>query len=126
MKHQVLAVVAFIALSSGACFAQKTKNEKQDTPKSMESIVKDLGLNEKQAKEFKSAFSDRETAKTKEEEYRESRKEMNKQRKDSESIIKSILTKEQYKKYESLIKKNDKIDKQEKKEEKKKQKNTHK
>ena len=64
----------------------------------------DLGLNEKQAKDFKAAMEEMRPTKRNSNE-RPSREEMQKKRKEGEAKIKSILTDEQYKKYQDMRKK---------------------
>jgi protein CpxP len=70
----------------------------------MEQMITDLGLNEKQAKDFKAAMKEMRPAKSNSGE-RPSREEMQKKRTEGEAKIKSILTDEQYKKYQDMRKK---------------------
>jgi hypothetical protein len=71
---------------------------------SIEKMVTDLGLNEKQAKDFKAAMEEMRPAKNKSDE-KPSREEMQKKKKEVDAKIKSILTDEQYKKYLDMRKK---------------------
>ena len=74
MRKQILSLAVALLIGSTVCMAQNRQNGKADREKRMEQIVADLGLNEKQAKDFKAA-------------------------------MKSILTDEQYKKYQDMRKK---------------------
>ena len=81
----------------------------QDRPQRMnpqqrvEQMVKDLGLNEEQTKEFKALM---ETMRPQRGQQRErpSREEMQKRRVEMEAKIKGILTEEQFKKYQEMQK----------------------
>ena len=88
MRKQILSLAVALLIGSTVCMAQNRQNGKADREKRMEQIVADLGLNEKQAKDFKAAM-----------------KEMQKKRQEIDAKIKSILTDEQYKKYQDMRKK---------------------
>ncbi len=85
-------------------YGSKSSEWKADREKRMEQIVADLGLNEKQAKDFKAAMKEMRPAKNKSNE-RPTREEMQKKRQEIDAKIKSILTDEQYKKYQDMRKK---------------------
>ena len=93
MRKQILSLAVALLIGSTVCMAQNRQNGKADREKRMEQIVADLGLNEKQAKDFKAAMKEMRPAKNKSNE-RPTREE-----------IKSILTDEQYKKYQDMRKK---------------------
>ena len=54
MRKQILSLAVALLIGSIACMAQNRQNGKADREKRMEQIVADLGLNEKQAKDFRS------------------------------------------------------------------------
>ena len=54
-----------LLIGSTVCMAQNRQNGKADREKRMEQIVADLGLNEKQAKDFKAAMEEMRPAKNK-------------------------------------------------------------
>ena len=87
MRKQILSLAVALLIGSTVCMAQNRQNGKADREKRMEQIVADLGLNEKQANE------------------RPTREEMQKKRQEIDAKIKSILTDEQYKKYQDMRKK---------------------
>ena len=97
MRKQILSLAVALLIGSTVCMAQNRQNGKADREKRMEQIVADLGLNEKQAKEMR-------PAKNKSNE-RPTREEMQKKRQEIDAKIKSILTDEQYKKYQDMRKK---------------------
>ena len=84
--------------------AQNHQKGKADREKRIEKMVTDLGLNEKQAKDFQAAMEEMKPAKNKSDE-KPSREEMQKKKKEVDAKIKSILTDEQYKKYQDMRKK---------------------
>ena len=90
MRKQILSLLVVLLIGSTVCMAQDRQKGKVDREKRIEQIITDLGLNEKQAKDFKAAM----------EEMRPT-----KRRKEGEAKIKSILTDEQYKKYQDMRKK---------------------
>ena len=118
MKRQILVLVAAVALSSGVCFAQSEKKGRPDGSQRIEMMSKELGLNESQAAQLKTLFENSKPQRVEGQE-RPSREEMDKQRKEMDSKIKSILTEEQYKKFEEMKSqkgpKGDKKDKKDKK-----------
>ena len=100
MRKQILSLAVALLIGSTVCMAQNRQNGKADREKRMEQIVADLGLNEKQAKDFKAAMEEMRPAKE-----RPTREEMQKKRQEIDAKIKSILTDEQYKKYQDMRKK---------------------
>ena len=56
MRKQILSLAVALLIGSTVCMAQNRQNGKADREKRMEQIVADLGLNEKQAKDFKAAM----------------------------------------------------------------------
>ena len=99
MRKQILSLLVVLLIGSTVCMAQDRDREKR-----IEQIITDLGLNEKQAKDFKAAMEEMRPTKRNSNE-RPSREEMQKKRKEGEAKIKSILTDEQYKKYQDMRKK---------------------
>ena len=104
MRKQILSLAVALLIGSTVCIAQNRQNGKADREKRMEQIVVDLGLNEKQAKDFKAAMEEMKPAKNKSDE-KPSREEMQKKKKEVDAKIKSILTDEQYKTYQDMRKK---------------------
>lgn len=107
MKKQILSLVVVLLIGTTVCIAQNRpqgQQRKVDREKRMEKIITDLGLNEKQAKDFKAALEEMRPVKQKSGE-RPSREEMQKKRTEVEAKIKKILTDEQYKKYQDMRKK---------------------
>ena len=113
MRKQILSLAVALLIGSTVCMAQNRQNGKADREKRMEQIVADLGLNEKQAKDFKAAMKEMRPAKNKSNE-RPTREEMQKKRQEIDAKIKSILTDEQYKKYQDMRKKDNAKKKQNK------------
>ena len=104
MKELSLSLLVVLLIGSTVCMAQDRQKGKVDREKRIEQIITDLGLNEKQAKDFKAAMEEMRPTKRNSNE-RPSREEMQKKRKEGEAKIKSILTDEQYKKYQDMRKK---------------------
>ncbi len=122
MKKTIL--VLAIALLGGATMSmaqdRPRKGERPDPEKRMEQMIKDLGLDEKQAAEFKAVMDEmrpakaemkqkkdeakKEEMKKKREEMKKQREEMEAKRKEMDAKIKTILTEEQYKKYQEMQK----------------------
>ena len=75
MRKQILSLAVALLIGSTVCMAQNRQNGKADREKRMEQIVADLGLNEKQAKDFKAAMKEMRPAKNKSNE-RPTREEM--------------------------------------------------
>ena len=96
MRKQILSLLVVLLIGSTVCMAQDRQKGKVDREKRIEQIITDLGLNEKQAKDFKAAMEEMRPTKRNSNE-RPSREEMQKKRKEGEAKIKSILTDEQYK-----------------------------
>lgn len=63
MRKQILSLAVALLIGSTVCMAQNRQNGKADREKRMEQIVADLGLNEKQAKDFKAAMEEMRPAK---------------------------------------------------------------
>lgn len=101
MKKQIFSLAVVLLLNSAACMAQDKKGQRPDRSQRMEQMVTELGLNETQAKQFKEAMEEMRPANNKNGQ-RPSREEMEAKRKKSDEKIKSILTEEQYKKYQSM------------------------
>ena len=89
MRKQILSLAVALLIGSTVCMAQNRQNGKADREKRMEQIVADLGLNEKQAKDFKAAMEEMRPAKNKSNE-RPTREEMQKKRQEIDAKIKSI------------------------------------
>lgn len=104
MKKQILSLVVALLIGSTVCMAQNPRQGKAGREKRIEQMITDLGLNEKQAKDFKAAMEEMRPARNNSNE-RPSREEMQKKRKEMDAKIKSILTDEQYKKYQEMRKK---------------------
>lgn len=104
MRKQILSLIVVFLIGSTVCMAQNRQKGKVDREKRMEQMITDLGLDEKQAKDFKAAIGEMRPAKSNSGE-RPSREEMQKKRTEGEAKIKSILTDEQYKKYQDMRKK---------------------
>ena len=114
MKKKVLIVATALMIGVATSFAQNPKrnNDKMGRPQQIEQMIKDLGLNEEQAEDFKAAMKDMRPGK-KQEGERPSKEEMQKKRKEMNDKIKSILTEEQSKKFQEMRpeKRNNKHDK---------------
>lgn len=95
MRKQILSLAVALLIGSTVCMAQNRQKGKADREKRIEQMVTDLGLNEKQAKDFKAAMEEMRPAKNKSDE-KPSREEMQKKKKEVDAKIKSILTDEQY------------------------------
>ncbi|MDD3040208.1 hypothetical protein [Bacteroides sp.] len=107
MKKQILSLVVALLIGTTVCIAQNRQQGKVDREKRIEKMITDLGLNEKQAKDFKAALQEMRPTKQKQGEQAErpSREEMQKKRNELETKMKNILTEEQYKKYQDMRKK---------------------
>lgn len=106
MRKQILSLAIVLLVGATLCMAQNPQQGKGkvDREKRMEQLITDLGLNEKQAKDFKDAMAEMRPTKNNSDE-RPSREEMQKKRKEVDAKIKSILTDEQYQKYQEMRKK---------------------
>ena len=93
MRKQILSLAVALLIGSTVCMAQNHQKGKADREKRIEKMVTDLGLNEKQAKDFKAAMEEMKPAKNKSDE-KPSREEMQKKKKEVDAKIKSILTDE--------------------------------
>lgn len=56
MRKQILSLIVVFLIGSTVCMAQNRQKGKVDREKRMEQMIADLGLNEKQAKDFKAAM----------------------------------------------------------------------
>ncbi len=101
MKKQIFSLAIALLISSTACMAQDQKRQRPNRSQRMEQMITELGLNETQAKQFKEAMEEMRPAKNNSGE-RPSREKMEAQRKKMDEKMKSILTEEQYKKYQSM------------------------
>lgn len=104
MRKQILSLAVALLIGSTVCMAQNRQNGKADREKRMEQMVTDLGLNEQQVKDFKAVMQEMRPAKNKSGE-RPTREEMQKKRTEMDAKLKTILTDEQYKKYQDMRKK---------------------
>lgn len=109
MKKQILSLVVVLLMGATVCMAQERKNGKMDRQKRMEQMIIDLGLNENQAKDFKEAMKEMRPTKN-DSDARPSREEMQKKRNEVNAKIKTILTEEQYKKYQEMSQRKGKSD----------------
>ncbi|MDR0891606.1 MAG: hypothetical protein LBN24_03235 [Mediterranea sp.] len=105
MKKQILSVAVALMIGSTVCLAQQPKNGQwqANREKRVEQMVTDLGLKDQQATDFKAALESMMPKRTTDG-TRPSREEMQKQRAAGEAKIKTILTADQYKKYQDLRK----------------------
>ena len=94
MRKQILSLLVVLLIGSTVCMAQDRQKGKVDREKRIEQIITD----------FKAAMEEMRPTKRNSNE-RPSREEMQKKRKEGEAKIKSILTDEQYKKYQDMRKK---------------------
>ena len=58
MRKQILSLAVALLIGSTVCMAQNHQKGKADREKRIEKMVTDLGLNEKQAKDFKAAMDE--------------------------------------------------------------------
>ena len=101
MKKQMLTLAVLFLMGSSACFAQdRPQGERPDMSKRIEQMVTDLGLTDAQAKDFKAAMAEMRPDMTSGE--RPSREAMEKKREAVDAKIKTILTADQYKKYQEM------------------------
>ena len=91
MRKQILSLAVALLIGSTVCMAQNHQKGKADREKRIEKMVTDLGLKMKPAKNKS--------------DEKPSREEMQKKKKEVDAKIKSILTDEQYKKYQDMRKK---------------------
>ena len=94
MRKQILSLLVVLLIGSTVCMAQDRQKGKVDREKRIEQIITDLGLNEKQAKDFKAAMEEMRPTKRNSNE-RPSREEMQKKRKEGEAKIMDVLPKRQ-------------------------------
>ncbi|MCI5579920.1 MAG: hypothetical protein MR387_01155 [Phocaeicola plebeius] len=94
--------VVLCMMGAAAGMAQdsnRQRGERMDPSQRIEQMVKQLGLDEAKAKEFRAAMEEMKPAAGGE---RPSREEMQKKREAVDKKVKAILTEEQYKKYQKL------------------------
>ncbi|WP_291528423.1 hypothetical protein [Bacteroides sp. UBA939] len=101
MKKQILCLAVVLFIGSVVCMAQDNRGERPDMSKRIEQMVTELGLNETQAKDFKTAMEEMRAGWNNSGE-RPSREEMRKRREELDTKIKKILTDEQYEKYQNM------------------------
>lgn len=63
MRKLILSLTVALLIGSTVCMAQNRQKGKADREKRIEKMVTDLGLNEKQAKDFKAAMEEMKPAK---------------------------------------------------------------
>jgi|GEM_PF-365898 periplasmic protein CpxP/Spy len=101
MRKLLLSCAAVLFMSTAACMAQdQPKGGMPDMSKMMENLVKELGLNDKQAVDFKAAMQS--MVPTANDGEMPTREEMAKRMKAVDEKIKSILTPEQYTKFKNM------------------------
>lgn len=106
MKKIIFSLAMFAFLVSGSeCMAQN-RPQRMNPGQRTEKMVKDLGLDEKQAKDFKALMESMRPQRGQNMGERPSREEMQKRRAEMDAKIKGILTEEQYQKYQEMLKKN--------------------
>lgn len=104
MKKQILTVALALILGTATGMAQEKKgNNEGRKGNRVEQMVSELGLDEKQAAQFKAIMDENKPMKQNGEE-RPSREEMEKKRSEMDAKVKAILTEEQYKKYQEMRK----------------------
>lgn len=94
--------VVLCMMGAAAGMAQdsnRQRGERMDPSQRIEQMVKQLGLDEAKAKEFRAVMEEMKPAAGGE---RPSREEMQKKREAVDKKVKAILTEEQYKKYQKL------------------------
>ena len=103
MKKVILSLTMFAFLASGSVCMAQDRSQRMNPQQRVEQMVKDLGLNEEQTKEFK-ALMETMLPQRGQQGERPSREEMQKRRAEMEAKIKGILTEEQFKKYQEMQK----------------------
>ena len=103
MKKVILSLAMFAFLASGSVCMAQDRPQRMNPQQRVEQMVKDLGLNEEQTKEFKALMETMRPQRGQQGE-RPSREEMQKRRAEMEAKIKGILTEEQFKKYQEMQK----------------------
>lgn len=104
MKKVILSLAMFAFLASGSVCMAQDRPQRMNPQQRIEQMVKDLELNEKQAKEFKALMESMRPQRGQNAGERPSREDMQKRRTEMEAKIKGILTEEQYKKYQDMQK----------------------
>lgn len=102
MKKIIFSLAMFAFLASGSVCMAQNRPQRMNPEQRMEQMVKDLGLNEKQATDFKALMKSMRPQRGQNMGERPSREEMQKKRTEMETKIKGILTEEQYKKYQDM------------------------
>ena len=107
MKTVVLAMA--LCLMGAATGMAQRGNGQMDPAKRIEQMVKKLGLDEAQAKQFREAMAEMRPAarpadgqRPSKEEMEKMREEMKQKREAVDQKVKAILTEEQYKKYQEM------------------------
>ena len=103
MKKVILSLTMFAFLASGSVCMAQDRPQRMNPQQRVEQMVKDLGLNEEQTKEFKALMETMRPQRGQQGE-RPSHEEMQKRRAEMEAKIKGILTEEQFKKYQEMQK----------------------
>lgn len=101
MKKQIFSLAVALLISSAACMAQDHRRERPDHTQRIEKMISELGLDKKQAEEFKKVMEEMKPSKDNSGK-RPSREEMEAKRQEMNEKIQNILTEEQYKKYQSM------------------------
>ena len=104
MKKVILSLAMFAFLASGSVCMAQDRPQRMNPQQRVEQMVKDLELNEKQAKEFNALMESMRPQRGQNAGERPSREDMQKRRTEMEAKIKGILTEEQYKKYQDMQK----------------------
>lgn len=103
MKKVIFSLAMFALVASGSVMAQN-RPQRMNPEQRMEQMVKELNLNEQQAKDFKEVMESMRPQRGQGE--RPSREEMEKRRTEMNTKIKGILTEEQYQKYQEMQQRN--------------------
>ena len=106
MKKIIFSLAMFAFLVSGSVCMAQNRPQRMNPGQRTEKMVKDLGLDEKQAKDFKALMESMRPQRGQNMGERPSREEMQKRRAEMDAKIKGILTEEQYQKYQEMLKKN--------------------
>lgn len=102
MKRLFLCLAMVAVLASSQVTMAQGRPQRMNREQRMEQMVKQLNLSDEQCKEFKAVMDSVRPRNNNGE--RPSREEMEKMRTEMESKIKSILTEEQYQKYQEMHK----------------------
>lgn len=102
MKKYLLFIATTLIMGFVTVSAQEQRPQRMNMSQRTEQIIKELGLDDNQAKDFKKIMEDMRPGNISENE-RPSREEMKKRRDEMNEKIKKILTEEQYKKYQEMF-----------------------